>query len=134
VTVLLGDVGDRMILLVEDEPLVRDVARAFLEYGGYEVLAAGTAEDALTVAAAHCGAIEALVTDVQLPGMDGSRLAGELTARLPHLKIVFMSGNISDTISHDVLREPRRVFISKPFGRSTLLSVVSDLIGAAPTR
>src|SRR5262249_12873986 len=85
-------VGTETVLLAEDEQDVREVAREFLESGGYTVLEAGNGADALRVAASHKGAIDLLVTDMVMPGMTGQELAGRLQQKHAGLRVIYMSG------------------------------------------
>jgi DNA-binding response OmpR family regulator len=118
-----------MVLLVEDEDLVRGLVRGFLERAGYTVIEASTADEAVTLAAAHAGAIRGLLSDVMLPGLDGTKLGKQLRQEIPDLKIVYMSGNLGESVAHgDVLQAGTR-FLEKPFTRHELLEAVHDLIG-----
>jgi CheY-like chemotaxis protein len=71
------------ILVVDDEPDVRGLAREILEAGGYEVLEAGDGEEALRVAEAHPAPIHLLLTDVVMPRLNGVELASRLTHLRP---------------------------------------------------
>ena len=86
--------GSATILVVEDEPLVREIAVEILSELGYAVLQAGDGEEALRVFGANAGAIELLLTDVVLPGeLRGRDVAERITAMRPQIKVLFMSGN-----------------------------------------
>jgi signal transduction histidine kinase/CheY-like chemotaxis protein len=118
------------VLLVEDEPTVRSVARRILMGAGYQVLAAPSGEQALTLAAAHDGHIDLLVTDILMAGFDGLELASRLRAIRPELRTLFMSGYSRhhavprDDASHGV------GFLAKPFTYELLLGKVMDLLAA----
>jgi PAS domain S-box-containing protein len=83
--------AERRILVVEDEDAVRRLVEKILERHGYEVLTASRPEEALELAATGTP-IDVLLTDVVMPGMPGTRLAEELLARLPDLRVLFMTG------------------------------------------
>jgi len=120
--------GGRTILLVEDNEAVRRFARRALMRQGYEVLEAGTGDDALRLAGDHPGAIDLLLTDVVMPGMSGPELAKRLAAVRPRLKIVYMSGYPDDAIgSHGVL-DPDVAFVPKPFTSDTLAQKVREAL------
>jgi len=88
------------VLLVEDEPSVRELAREMVEELGYRVLAAADGPEALTLAEKH-PQIDLLFTDVMLPhGMNGRELADELARRRPGLPVVFASGYSEDIVQH----------------------------------
>ena len=80
----------RTILVVDDDPWVRILARDMLADEGYRVLEASDGQDAIGVAARHPGPIHLLLTDVVMPGMNGCELAAGLTALLPGIKVMFM--------------------------------------------
>ena len=117
--------GDgRTVLLVEDEPALRRLLRQDLEERGHRVLEAGNGEEALRVASAHPGTIDATVTDLVMPGMGGPELAGRLRGEQPGMKFVFMSGYAAQG-----LPEPDAVFLQKPFRSMDLVRVLGELIG-----
>jgi two-component system cell cycle sensor histidine kinase/response regulator CckA len=80
------------LLLVEDDPSVRAYLCIGLRRMGYDILEAGSAEDALRVVDGHAGEIDLVVSDVVMPGMGGPGLARELMNRIPGIRILFMSG------------------------------------------
>src|SRR5262249_9676342 len=90
--------GSETILLVEDEPTVRSLARRVLEMCGYHVLEASQGEEPLEVAGKHAGPIHLLLTDILMPGMTGRQLAAELTTRRADLPVLFMSGYSDDIL------------------------------------
>src|SRR5207244_1351010 len=79
--------GSETVLLAEDEPAVRAIARQALERQGYTVLAAPSGADALALAAQHGATIHLLLTDVVMPGMSGRDLADRLTAQRPGIRV-----------------------------------------------
>jgi signal transduction histidine kinase/CheY-like chemotaxis protein len=103
------------VLLVEDEPSVRMLAREMLEELGYRVVAAADGPAALAEEAAH-PEIDLLFTDVMLPhGMNGRQLADELRRRRPGLPVVFASGYSQDVIEHRGEIEPGWRLLTKPY-------------------
>jgi len=84
--------GSETVLLVEDESSLREVAREFMEKKGYLVLEAKDAAEAIQVAQQHLGAIDLLLTDVVMPGMNGRQLAESLSGTRPYMKVIYMSG------------------------------------------
>ena len=118
------------VLLVEDEPTVRNVARRILRHQGFRVLAAESAERALCVSAEHQGAIDLLVTDVIMTGMGGPQLAEQLRTARPGIRTLFMSGySRNQAIPHD---DPMggAMFLAKPFTNDSLIAKVSELLAA----
>jgi two-component system cell cycle sensor histidine kinase/response regulator CckA len=89
----------RTVLVVEDEPAVRNSVASTLRTDGYRLLIAGSAEEALQLAADHHEAIDLLVTDAILPGKTGIELARLLTAQRPNLQVIVMTGYRQDTVA-----------------------------------
>jgi CheY-like chemotaxis protein len=121
--------GTETLLVVEDEPSVRHLARGVLENLGYEVLSASNGQEALHVAREHKGSpIRLVVTDVIMPLMGGKVMVEWLKTTYPDLKILFTSGYTDDAISqHGVLDEGVE-FLSKPYTPATLARKVRELL------
>ncbi|MGH9861833.1 MAG: PAS domain S-box protein [Candidatus Acidiferrales bacterium] len=107
--------ADHTVLLVEDEELLRKLVRAYLESNGYRVLEAGSGREAIRLAETNAQHISLLMTDVIMPGMTGRELAEHLTARHPHVKVLYMSGYTDDAIVNHGVLEPGMAFLQKPF-------------------
>lgn len=120
--------GSETVLLVEDEELVRDLVREMLTATGYDVLAAADGAEALAIAGSHQGRIDALVTDVVMPGLSGPELARTLVARDPTLRVLFTSGYAEDAISSHGELTPGAIFLSKPFGGAELGAKLRELL------
>jgi two-component system cell cycle sensor histidine kinase/response regulator CckA len=118
------------ILVVEDEPAVREIAVHVLTTAGYEVLTAGSPEQALEQALKCRPSL--LLTDVVMPGMSGRELATRLRIELRDIRIVFMSGYTDDIVTRHGIRERQLAFLEKPFTRQTLLERVREAFDAAP--
>jgi PAS domain S-box-containing protein len=120
--------GTETVLLVEDEPSVRSVAREVLQMVGYTVLEAATGDEALERCKQHAGAIHLLVTDVVMPGMNGRELAEQLAVEYPALAVLYLSGYTDDTIApHGVLRAGVEL-LHKPFTPDTLTRRVREVL------
>jgi two-component system, cell cycle sensor histidine kinase and response regulator CckA len=104
----------RTILVVDDDPWVRILARDMLAEEGYRVLEASDGQDAVRVAAQHPGPIHLLLTDVVMPGMNGCELASGLSGLLPGLKVMFMSAYDRDFLVARGMA-PTGPVITKPF-------------------
>ncbi len=107
--------GHETLLLVEDDVGVRELAVANLRAQGYVVITAIDGRDALERAAAHRGPIDLLVTDVVMPRVSGPELAGELQARLPNLRVLFMSGYTDDAVVRHGVLHAEVAFLQKPY-------------------
>jgi two-component system, cell cycle sensor histidine kinase and response regulator CckA len=123
------DRGSGKILVVEDDPAIREMFTRALRATGYEVLAAPDAESALLLAEQSGADIRALVTDVVMPGINGRQLAMRLEAERPDLKVVYMSGYTDDAAFRDALR-PGTAFLQKPFNASELCRKLKEVLGA----
>lgn len=124
--------GTETVLLAEDEPDVRDIARQFLESGGYKVLEARDGAEALSLAAAHAGSIDLLLTDMVMPGMTGHELAAGLLHQWPGIRVIFMSGYSEQAAVHAATVTPAMRLLSKPFSRGSLLRTVREILDSAP--
>ncbi|MFQ5743960.1 MAG: ATP-binding protein, partial [Acidobacteriota bacterium] len=120
--------GSELILLVEDQEDVRDVARRALEAQGYEVLAAAGPREAEELFAEHLGEIELLVIDVVMPEMDGPTLCRQLSDKSPSLKVLYMSGYAERAMLRNGVLGPGRPFIPKPFTPAQLLKKVREVL------
>lgn len=120
--------GTETVLLVEDEPSLRNAVRDSLEDNGYVVLAAGDGAAALQVADEHAGPIHLMVTDVIMPGMTGREAAGELLRFRPEMKVLYVSGYTQEAIVRHGDFGPGTVFLSKPFTSEALLRKCRELL------
>jgi PAS domain S-box-containing protein len=120
--------GTGTILLVEDEPMVRNIARKTLEMSGYKVLEAANGREALDIVEQEREAIDLVVTDVIMPQMGGRELAAHLTSLVPGTKILYMSGYTDDALMHHGVLETDFAFLEKPFTPDTLSRRVRDLL------
>ncbi len=130
----LHAVGAPVVLLAEDEEAVRSLARTLLQQHGYTVLAACDGEDALSVAAAHPGRIDVLLTDVVMPRLGGRELAQRLAALRPDMGTLFMSGYTADTVLQQGIMRDGVAFLQKPFKGQHLLAAVRDVLTHPPVR
>ena len=120
--------GHETILLVEDEPAVRQLARMVLSKLGYTVLEALSPEDAERLAGNDGAEIHLLLTDVVMPGMSGHELAKRLTARCPQLRVLYMSGYTYNVIAQDGTLEEGISFLQKPFTPQVLTEKVREAL------
>jgi len=119
-----------VVLLVEDESVVREFARRSLEAEGYSVLVAADADQALRASERWAEGIDVLVTDLIMPGIRGSELAARIRAERPSIGVVFMSGFAADAIGSGNELHAIGEFLPKPFSMETL----SRAVGRAADR
>jgi two-component system cell cycle sensor histidine kinase/response regulator CckA len=115
--------GDETILLVEDEPALRSLMARGLAAKGYEVLQAENGAKALDVADAHKAPIHIVVSDVEMPDMDGPALFEHLRRWYPKLRFLFISGRMQET-EPNISIDGRTAFLPKPFSMEALYSFV----------
>jgi two-component system, cell cycle sensor histidine kinase and response regulator CckA len=119
------------ILLVEDEPILRELAHAVLADAGYNVIDAEQSAEALTLWQCHQHEIDLLLTDMVLPGrMTGRELALELQMRKPELRVIYTTGYSQDLL--DSQDEPVH-FLQKPYPPETLMRTVRTCLDAEVT-
>jgi two-component system, cell cycle sensor histidine kinase and response regulator CckA len=124
--------GTETILLVEDEDVVRRIARTALERNGYRVMEASSGSVAVELARLHAREIDVLVTDVVMPGMSGRQLADTVCAETPGLRVLFMSGYTDDAVVRNGVLEAKDHFLAKPFTPTSLIRKVRDVLDAPP--
>jgi two-component system, cell cycle sensor histidine kinase and response regulator CckA len=120
--------GTETILLAEDEQDVREVAREFLESGGYTVIEARDGADALKRVERHEGTINLLVTDMVMPGMTGQELSARLVRNRPDLRVLYMSGYSERAAVESAHGDSSMRLLAKPFSRWALLRAVHDIL------
>ena len=121
--------ADHTILLVEDDPQIRDLMRRNLDAQGYRVLEASDGQAALSLAADYRGSIDLLVTDVMMPGVDGFTLAERLVALRPETRVLLISGYAEQSVVREELVGGRHRFLLKPFTQARLLAVIREQLG-----
>ncbi len=122
--------GLETVLVVEDENMVRELVCEILQRNGYIVLEASHGEEALRVSARHHGPIHLLLTDLVMPRMRGTDLAGRLAPLRPEMKILYMSGYTDDAAFHSGNAGKGAAFIQKPFGPGVLSGKVREILDA----
>ena len=115
--------GRETILLVEDEPAVRQLFAQALIRAGYQVYEARNGQEAMKVYDQHGDSIDLLLTDMRMPYMGGAELAEHLRARRGTLKMICVSGYPA-TGTNELTSD----FLAKPFSRDTLLSKVREVL------
>jgi two-component system, cell cycle sensor histidine kinase and response regulator CckA len=122
------NVGQETILLVEDEQAVRYLARRVLERSGYHVLEAASGKEALEIENDFAGEIHLLLTDMQMSGLGGGRLAEELTKRRNALRVLFMSGHLDEALIRNHGGSREIAFLQKPFTPQDLAAHVREVL------
>jgi CheY-like chemotaxis protein len=120
-----------VVLMVEDEPSVREFARRVLERAGHTVITAASGDQALRAADAWQGTIDVLLTDVVMPGMPGQTVAASLLKVMPDIRVIFMSGYAEEAIPELGRLSTPSAFLAKPFSAATLGQAVAREIARA---
>jgi len=121
--------GSETVLLAEDDPSVRLLARLSLVRCGYTVLEAGNAAEAVAIADDYAKPIDLLLSDVIMPDSTGSSsLIDRLRLRRPNLRVLYMSGYTDDAIVHHGVLDEGTAFLQKPFTPHALTQKVRDVL------
>lgn len=124
--------GTETILLVEDEPTVRETTQRILEISGFQVLAATDALDARAQLLAHPGHVDLLLTDVIMPGESGPTLAAGLVRLQPDLHVLYISGYTADELGPHGLARPDAPLLRKPFTIEQLNRRLREVLDGPP--
>lgn len=123
--------GRRTILLVEDEPFVREATRNILENAGFSVLAAENANEALRIYESCGHSIDILMTDMILPGRSGQQLGKDIRRRCAQVSVLITSGY--GDAEHDIEDAATQTyFLAKPYSRGELLGKLGFILGKRP--
>lgn len=120
--------GTETILLVDDEESLRTVVVDLLSELGYQVLSAGSAEQAIKVAQEYSGKIDLLLTDVVMEGVPGPELAEKLLQNRPEMKVVFISGFADGSHDWDSILRPGMILVQKPFSMRILSAKLREVL------
>jgi signal transduction histidine kinase/HAMP domain-containing protein/ActR/RegA family two-component response regulator len=121
--------GNETILIVEDEPVLRDMAHVILQECGYRIFEASSGREALSVWDRHQTSIDLVLTDVVMPeGISGMDLAQRLLSLKPKLKVVFASGYSMDNLDTAFVRNGHAAFLQKPYTHITLAKAIREAL------
>jgi CheY-like chemotaxis protein len=121
--------GTETVMIVEDEPILREMARDILEECGYQIIEASSGKEALEVWKRHASKIDLLLTDMVMPGgISGVDLAERLQASQPQLRIVFTSGYAANEVNREVLDKTHARFLPKPYTHDELAQTVRECL------
>ena len=120
--------GSDIVLVVEDEDIVRNLCVRILERLGYKVLQARNGAEAIALAQEYGDRVDILLTDVVMPGMNGAELARQLVLHHPKMKVLFTSGYTGDAIVRHGILDEGVSFIGKPYTPSALAKKVRGVL------
>jgi PAS domain S-box-containing protein len=125
--------GRETILLIEDEPAVRRLAREILWIKGYDVLEAEEGSRALEISRSHPGRIDLVITDLMMPGLSGQEVVRQIQASRPGVRVIYMTGhNASTVLGAEELGAESRI-LGKPFTPTVLAGQVRELLDGRRT-
>ena len=124
--------GRETVLVVEDEQQVLKIIESMLTRKGYTVVTANRGETAVALSKEAAGPIDLLVTDVGIPGMDGSKVWKAVKRFHPGIEVLFISGYPEDFVPLQDIGDGKRIFLQKPFGSDTLLRRVREILDTDP--
>ena len=122
--------GSETILLVEDEPALREVTARMLKRNGYRVLIAADGAAAVEIASGHEGEIALLLTDVVMPNMLGREVAAEVSQLRPGIGVLYISGYAQPVLGAQGTLEPGVALLEKPFTEPGLLKKIREVLKA----
>jgi two-component system cell cycle sensor histidine kinase/response regulator CckA len=125
--------GDERILVVEDEEMVRHIARRSLEEFGYQVIEASDGRGALDLLARLPQPPDLILCDIVMPGLSGPELGAAFATQVPTARVLYMSGYPGSDVKLRQLLLPSAPFIQKPFGAADLAAKVRALLDRRPT-
>jgi two-component system cell cycle sensor histidine kinase/response regulator CckA len=120
--------GSGTVLVVDDEPMVRDVAKAILHRLGLDVVLAGTGDEAVQRYAADPDNIDLVLLDLTMPGLSGAETFRQLRQIRPDAAVVLMSGYSEEEASSRFVGKGLAGFIEKPFSTQGLVEAIRDVL------
>jgi signal transduction histidine kinase/ActR/RegA family two-component response regulator len=124
----ISDFQEGTIMVVEDEPIVRNIASKVLKRLGYKVIEAASGEEALATLRFFTSRIDMLITDVAMPGMNGRELADLFVQAVPNIRILFTSGYTNDHLASEGVHCREVQFLAKPYSPQTLMQLVQKMM------
>jgi DNA-binding response OmpR family regulator len=121
--------GKHVVLLAEDEPILRNFLLLLLQRHAYGVLVAVDGQEAIELSRAFLGEIDLLVTNMDMPRLGGDQLAELLMAERPGIRILQISGKLAENI---VGRNLNLAFLQKPFLPAAFMAKIDEVLSAPP--
>ena len=120
--------GSRTFLLIDDEPMVIDVCELMLKELGYEVLKAYSGPEAIEIYEANRDQIDLIISDFNMPGMNGQEVVAKLRAIDQRAKVLLSSGGVSVPHEEDAIAKGFNGFLQKPYSLDTLSNKISEIL------
>jgi len=119
-----------VILVADDEVIVRNLVTILMQLEGYLVISAADGQEGLELSRKYAGRIDLLITDMEMPRLNGSDLSAHLLEERPGIKVLVMSGADIDEI---VSQNTHLHFLPKPFDGEIIKRRVREILGLLPT-
>ncbi len=116
------------LLIADDEGMIRDTLASFLEYHGYEVIAARDGHEALTKLEDEKGEVDLLILDVTMPELNGFEVYEAVKKSFGPIPVIFSSGYVLQSTFNHTLEDVPKIFIQKPFSFDKLLRCIDELL------
>jgi two-component system cell cycle sensor histidine kinase/response regulator CckA len=116
------------LLVVDDEEMVRRLATRMLASQGYRVVEASGGQEAICVLQSMGPRIDAVLTDVAMPGLGGRQLGATISECWPRIRVLYMSGFPAQRMVSEGALDPTQPFVAKPFTSEQLGKKVRDLL------
>ncbi|ABW15775.1 PAS/PAC sensor hybrid histidine kinase [Parafrankia sp. EAN1pec] len=120
--------GGETIMVVEDEPAMRELTRRILARNGYQVIIAASGPEAISLASTTREEIHLLLTDVVMPQLLGSEVAERIRQQRQDLRVLYMSGYAQPVLARNGTLAPGLALLTKPFSERVLLSKVREVL------
>jgi CheY-like chemotaxis protein len=120
------------VLIVDDDVSVRKILYRILENGGYDVLSASSGAEALAIFRKSSPPVDLLITDYNMPGMNGLELARECSAMNAVLPVLYISGNHPEPALRTEMEQRKCGFLAKPFRKEELLRTCKGILLMGP--
>jgi DNA-binding NtrC family response regulator len=124
----------KTVLLVEDEPFLREITCDVLESAGYRVFKASEARAAMALFRKHRNAIDLLLSDVVLGTGNGYDMAKTMRKTGAHLHVILTSGHMWNAVAKNELGDKRMFYLPKPFSTTALLTKIDQILHASQYR
>ena len=124
----VSNTGSKTFLLIDDEPMVIDVCELMLKELGYEVLKAYSGPEAIEIYEANRNQIDLIISDFNMPGMNGQEVVAKLRAIDQRAKVLLSSGGVSVPHEEDDIAKGFNGFLQKPYSLDTLSNKISEIL------
>jgi CheY-like chemotaxis protein len=120
--------ADKTILLIDDEPMVTDICEMMIKRLGYRVLKAHSGSEGIELFMAHKNCIDLIISDFNMPGMNGQEVVNTLRIMGHSVKVLLSSGGLSATEEKEVFVNGFHGLLKKPFSMTTLSHKIAELL------